>query len=239
MQEWSAGDLYAEFEQRLDSLLAELSPGWQPPELPEAYRFNDRFEAYSRRNAKRAQVQDRLTNRPHAAVALAERVLDAIVCDEDVSFNRDLIQPMLDSIGRRRVQLHLISVIESGPAAKKVCAVRAWYWSQVTLTYNSMDALHERRATQTSRAADDDVVDLRGRYRTACLTAFVACDHGPTRDWLARGCILREDFYPPNLGDLVAQARILAEADPVRYKDLLSKTEDGTTMAAIRYDGTE
>ena len=238
MRDWADGDLHTEFEQGLDHLLADLCPEWQPPELPEPYRSNERFRAYNRRNAKRMQVGGRLKARPDLAAAVAERVLDTVVCDEDVSFNKQLIHPVLDAVGRRPVQLHLISVVEAGPALKKVCAVRAWYWSQVSLVYNSMEALHERQPTKDSRAADDDVADLRARYRAACLAAFVACDHVPTREWLARGFILKDGFYPPNLQDLVAQARAIAEADPSRYKDLLAKNDDGTNMAQINF-GTQ
>jgi hypothetical protein len=35
--------LKAEFEQRLDDLLADLCPQWQPPELPEPYRSDEQL----------------------------------------------------------------------------------------------------------------------------------------------------------------------------------------------------
>ena len=54
---------------------------------------------------------------------------DTIVCDEDVSFNKQLIHPVLAAVGRRRVPRYLISVIDEDPAHKKVCAAPAWYWS--------------------------------------------------------------------------------------------------------------
>jgi len=236
MRDWNDGDLDAEFEQRLDDLLAELCPEWRTPDLPEPYRSDERFRAYERRNAKRIQLGDLLTARPELAVAVADRVLDTIACDEDVSFNKQLIYPVLNAIGRRAVQRYLISVIDAGPAHKKVCAVRAWYWSQVTLVYGSVHDLRERRPTEASRAADDEVADLRGQYRMACLAAFVACEHPPTREWLARGFLLKETHYPANLHDLVARARAIAEADPDRYKDLLAKDDDGTNMAQIGSD---
>jgi hypothetical protein len=134
------------------------------------------------------------------------------------------------------VQHYPISVIETGPAHQKVCAVRAWYWSQVSLVYDSVQALRERRPTQASRAADDEVADLRGQYRRACLTAFVTCEHLPTREWRARGFIRNNEYYPANLHDLVARARAIAEADPDRYTELLAKDYDGTNMAQIGSD---
>ena len=96
--------------------------------------------------------------------------------------------------------------------------------------------MREHRPTVESRSADDEVADLRAAYRIACLTAFVSCDHGPSRAWLARGFLLRPEFYPANVLHLVAQARAIAEADPEQYKDLLAKTEDGTTMAQLGPD---
>jgi hypothetical protein len=238
VQGWTDGDLEAEFERRLDDLLAELCPEWQPPELPEPYRSNQRFRAYNRRNAKRMQLGDLLRTRPEVAVAVVDRVLDVIACDEDVSSNKQLIHPALAAVGRRTVQRYLISVIETGPEHKKVCAVRAWYWSQVSLVYASVQALAERRPTSASRAADDDVADLRGQYRIACLTAFVTCEHVSTREWLARGFLLKDEYYPANVHDVVARAQSIAVADPHRYKALLAAEDDGTNMAQIGSDSS-
>jgi hypothetical protein len=235
MQGWVDGDLAVEFEQRLDELLADVRPGWQPAELPEPYRSDRRFRDYHRRNAKRAQLGDVLKDRPDVAAAHADRVLAAIACDEDVSFNKQLLHPVQHVIGRRTVQRYLISVIEHEPPHKKVCAVRAWYWSQVSLVYNSVDALRQHRPTAASQAAEDSAADLRGEYRIACLAAFVASEHEPTREWLARGFLLVEEYYPPNLHQLVARARTVAEADPSRYKHLLAKEHDGTNMAQLRF----
>jgi hypothetical protein len=143
---------------------------------------------------------------------------------------------MLAAVGRRRVQEHLISVIESGSFLRRVCAVRAWYWSQAMLIYHSAQALQDGRPTAASKATDDEVADLRAWYRAACLTAFVDCDHNPTREWLAMGFILDASFYPSNLHGKVARARAIAESEPVRFKGLLARTDDGTNLAAIVFD---
>jgi hypothetical protein len=233
MSGWEDDGLVVEFEDRLDELLAELCLDWQDPELPEPYRSNLRFVAYNRRNAKRMRLGDLLTARPEVATTLGGRVLEVIACDEDVSSNKQLIAPMLAALGRRAVQHHLISVIETGPEHKKVCAVRAWYWSQVSLVYESVEALQARRPTPLSRAADDAVADLRALYRIACLNAFVTCPQQTTREWLARGFLLRDEYYPANVHDVLAQARTIAEADPDRYKELLAKETDGTNMGQI------
>jgi hypothetical protein len=234
---WIDGGLDQEFEQRLDELLAVVDPRWRAPEAQEPYRSDEQFRVYHRINSKRSHVGERLATRPDLAVALSDRVLDAIACDEDISASRHLMQPLLATIGRRRVQRRLISVIENDSPHKKVCAVRAWYWSQVSLVYDSAEAYDAGRPTRASRAADDEVSDLRGYYRIACLNAFVECDDAETRAWLSRGFLLEPAFYPPTMLGLVAQARVIAEADPLRYRDLLTKTDDGTNMAEIRPGG--
>jgi hypothetical protein len=236
MDEWVDGDLTEEFEQRLDALLVELCPGWTAPEFPEEPSSSRDYLAYERINVKRSRLASLLREQPKVAIANADRVLDAIVCDEDVSSNRQLIEPMVAAVGRRRVQEHLISVIESGSFPRRVCAVRAWYWSQAMLIYHSARALRDRHPTAASKATDDEVADLRAWYRAACLTAFVDCDHKLTRKWLAQGFILDPSFYPSNLHGKVAQARAIAESEPAWFKDLLTKTDDGTNLAAIVFD---
>lgn len=125
MQSWSHGDLDSEFEQRLDRILALLCPDGSPADVPGTYRDDECFRPYRRICAKRLQVAHQLEARPRAASALAGQVLDAIACDEDVAFNRHLIHPMLYTVGRRRLQRYLISVIDGDVTHKKVCAVRA------------------------------------------------------------------------------------------------------------------
>jgi hypothetical protein len=234
MSAWTHGDLTERFEQRLDSLLSQLCPDRVAPTPTGKYASNPEFVAYERLNSKRMRVAVALREQPDAAPAVADRVLDAIVHDEDVSFNRHLIEPMVATVGRRAVQEHLIRAVKTGSPLQRVCAVRAWYWSQVTLVYGSSEALRTRRPTAASRAQDDDVADLRGRYRVACLDAFVDCDDVATREWLGRGFLLDSSFYPPTLHDTVSRARVIAEADPGRFKDLLAKTSDGTNLAALQ-----
>ncbi|WP_234584136.1 hypothetical protein [Micromonospora sp. MH99] len=234
MDAWVDGDLADEFERQLDDLLAELDSAWVEPELQPRFASNESFRRYHRRNGKRWQLACVLRERPDLAATLASRVLAAVVCDEDVAANRQLIEPVLTAVGRRRVQEYLISVVTSGPLLQRVCAVRAWYWSQAVLVYESPRALTGGQPTTGSQAHDDEVADLRGWYRAACLTAFVECDHDATREWLARGFILDESYYPASLHRGVAAARAIAESDPARFKELIAKTTDGTNLAAIR-----
>jgi hypothetical protein len=223
--------LSVEFDQRLADLLAVLCPDWQDPEFPEPGDSGPDLLTYERRNVRRLRVGTLLSARPEAAVTLGDRVLAAITCDEDVSFNRQLISPMLAVLGRRAVQRHLVSVLETGPEHQKVCAVRAWYWSQVSLVYTSAESLRARLPAAVSRAADDEVADLRAAFRIACLTAFLSCRNPETRDWLARGFLLKDEYYPANLHDAVARARVIAEADPDRFRALLTRQDDGTPRA--------
>jgi hypothetical protein len=238
VRDWAHGDLDAEFERRLDEILAEVSPEWVPAPPPGSLRDEQRFRDYWRRNVKRMHLGDVLKARRDVAAERAEAVLAAVVCDEDVSFNKQLLLPVLAATGRRHVQSFLIAAVENESAHKKVCAVHAWYWSQVSLHYRTFGDFDLRRPTAESRAADDDVADLRARYRNACLAAFVACDHAPTRERLSLGFLLVEACYPPDLHHLVQAARAVAAADPERYRRLLDATDDGTSMAHVGSGGT-
>jgi hypothetical protein len=82
------------------------------------------------------------------------------------------------------------------------------------------------------------VADLRGQYRIACLTAFVTCENVSTREWLARGFLLKDEYYPANVHDVVARAQSIAVADPHRYTALLAAEDDGTNMAQIGSDSS-
>ncbi len=226
-------NLVPAFEHLLDGLIAALCPDRSIPASPRPPNDADKSRTYRRVNAKRSQVARELRALVDNGGKIPDAVLDAIVCDEDVSANRQLIEPAVHALGRRAVQRHLIATIERGTYLQKVCAVRAWYWSQVTLVYSSPENLRQRQPTAASRARDDEVADLRANYRTACLMAFVSCDDVPTREWLARGFLLNISFFPPNLHDTVARARAIAEADPMRFKDLLARKHDGTNLAAI------
>jgi len=174
-----------------------------------------------------------MTAQPEVAATAADRVLGVIACDEDMSCNRQLIDPIVAAVGRRILQRYLISVIETGPEHKKVCATDAWYWAQAVLVYEGFQAFDARRPTPASQAAYDDVADLRGQYRIACLRAFVASQQTPTRERLAGGFLLKDERYPPNLHHLVAQARTIAKADPHRYENLLSKEDDEIGLTIV------
>jgi hypothetical protein len=239
MRPWNHGDLYPEFERRLDEILAEVSPGWIPEgELLDRFRDDERLYEYCLRDAKRQHLGDVLKARRDVAAERAEAVLAAVVCDEDVSFNKQLLLPVMAATGRRHVQTFLIAAVENEPPHKKVCAAHAWYWSQVSLHYLTFDDYDRGCPTSESRAADEEVADLRARYRNACLAAFVACDHAPTRERLDGGFQLVEDLYPPDLHHLVRAARAVADADPERYHRLLDATGDGPGMAHIGSGGS-
>ncbi len=234
MDSWRDGGLHSEFEARLDELLLKFLPRRQPPAQPVGPDGDLRSRAARRRLDKRALLAAQLGEQRARTVELADELLHAVVCDEDETLNRQLVEPLVEVAGRRRVQHHLIGTVEWGGAHHKVCAVRAWHWAQVTLVYDSDEARREGRPTAASRLADDRVADLRGWYRAACLAAFVQAGDDATRDWLARGFLLDEGHYLPDKHELVSRARKIAEADPGRFLSLLTWTEDGTSLSVLR-----
>jgi hypothetical protein len=221
---------WTEFEGHLDALLVIFDPAWVQPPIPPGDPLQRQYE---RLCVKRLHVGGVLQRDPGRTAAHAAAILDAIVRDDDPSFTKQLVGPLIAAIGRRAVQRHLIQVAETGSAPQQVCATFAWYWSQVTLVYRSPGDLDEKRATERSRAADDLVADLRAGYRIACLTAFVASRDDYVRERLADWFLLVEHYYPPTMGDLVAQARAIAEADPRRYARLLARSDDGSILGRL------
>ena len=210
-----------EFERHLDGLLARLDPVWTMPELPG--EIDGPHRQYERLNVKRSTVAAMLISPPDRAVALAGPVLDAIVRDDDPTLNRQLIGPMLHAIGRREVKRRLITAVETGPAHQKLCAARAWYWTE---GYGLRESRANPLTPAERQAADDKVADLRAEFRIACLAAFVMSADDDTRDALAARFLLVDRYYPPTVHDLVAQARAIAEAEPERYARLLARSED-------------
>ncbi len=97
--------------------LAELYPGWKPPL---AEHDASRYASWTRLNVKRARLGTTLSQQPRDATALADRVLDAIVWDENESANRQPIDPMLNAVGRRAVQEFLFATVSFGSCPRKL-----------------------------------------------------------------------------------------------------------------------
>ncbi|MFD1045812.1 hypothetical protein ACFQ1S_09690 [Kibdelosporangium lantanae] len=142
-----------------------------------------------------------------------EPLIRAAVHEPDPSFNKQLIEPAITALGRRRVQLALINYLHTGTAPDIAGAARAWYWTQVPLTYlPSSDT-----PTPESLAEYEAFDDLRQRYRHTALRQFVTVDDLDVRRCILPGLPLDPTLYPTEMHDLVAHAVRIARTSSDEY----------------------
>jgi hypothetical protein len=143
-----------------------------------------------------------------------DTLIAAIAHDPNPSFNRRLIEPALAAAGRRAIQETLIGLLGSGTNAEKAGAARAWYWTQVRVSYVNWE---KRIPTEESRREYDAVADLRIRWREAALREFVANEDLDVRRCILPGLTLNPADYPDQLRDLVETAVTIARTHPDEY----------------------
>ncbi|MFE9747111.1 hypothetical protein ACFYOT_19595 [Saccharothrix saharensis] len=142
-----------------------------------------------------------------------EPLVRAMVLEPDPSFNRQLVEPAIAAFGRRRVQLALLTHLDTGSAADAAGAARAWYWTEVRLRYP------RGSDTPTPETAAEHVAfdDLRRRYRHTALHRFVADEDLDVRRCILPGLPLNPNLYPDDLHDLVTQAIRIARTSGDDY----------------------
>lgn len=142
-----------------------------------------------------------------------EPLVRAAVYDPDPSFNRQLVEPAVAAFGRRRVQVRLLEYLRTGTNPQRAGAARAWYWTQVPLTYLG----RSRSPTPESQAEYDAYADLRRQWRETALRVFLATEDLDVRRCILPGLDLRAEHYPHELRATVAQAIHLARTHPDEY----------------------
>ncbi|WP_229074849.1 hypothetical protein [Actinoplanes sp. DH11] len=131
-------------EQRLDGLLRVLNPDWTVPPLPPLGELNNLL---NRVHYKRAEVADRLEQRPDHGADLGSLVLDAILHEISGSTVRRFVTVMCRALGERALAERLIAAAATGTPPERAAAARAWPW--ITGMW------------------DPDAADLRLRFRAA------------------------------------------------------------------------
>lgn len=142
-----------------------------------------------------------------------EPLVRAAVHDPDPSFNRQLVEPALAAFGRRRVQSRLLDYLRTGTDPQRAGAARAWYWTQVPLTYLG----RSRTPTPESKAEYDAHADLRRQWRDTALEVFLATEDLDVRRCILPGLDLRAEHYPKELRSMVTQAIHLARTHADEY----------------------
>ncbi|HEV7713898.1 MAG TPA: hypothetical protein VGP16_37240 [Asanoa sp.] len=137
----------------------------------------------------------------------------AAVLEPDPSFNRDLVRPMVELFGRRRVREALLDHLGEGSDAERAGAARAWYWTLIGVRFEP----GTRTPTAASQAELDAYADLDRRYGDTALRVFVATDNIDVRRCILPGLDLRPRGCRPELRDLVAEATRIARESADDY----------------------
>ncbi|WP_159047414.1 hypothetical protein [Streptomyces sp. XY332] len=206
-----------DFEPLLDELLAIFCPGWELPPIMEGEH------QYHRNEVKRYQLGEAAAQDPAATRQHADLLTHAAVHDQCRSGIRQLIQPLVTACGHRQVQAAIIDYMKTGSNPEKVGAGMAWYFARPGLQYASMEDLRRGVPTEESKAALEALADLRNDYRSACLSAFLACEDPETCQDLSLELSLDPADYPADLRTSHEKARLIIQADPERYRRLLER----------------
>jgi len=142
-----------------------------------------------------------------------EPFVRATVYDPDPSFNRRLVEPALTAFGRRRVQLALLEYLRNGTDPERAGAARAWYWTQVPLTYLA----GSDTPTPESGAEFEAFADLRREWRESALQVFVSNADLEVRRCILPGLDLSVRHYPEALHGTVAEAIRIARTHSDEY----------------------
>ena len=140
-------------------------------------------------------------------------LIRAAVYEPDPSLNRQLVDPVRNAFGRRRVQLALLDYLEAGSGADAAGAARAWYWTSAPLSYVGGSTT----PTPESLAEYEAVADLRQRYRHTALRRFVTDNDLDVRRCILPGLPLDPQLYPEDMRDLVARAVEIARTSDDEY----------------------
>ncbi|MET7534603.1 hypothetical protein [Streptomyces goshikiensis] len=206
-----------DFEPLLDELLAIFCPDWELPAIM------DGEHRYHRNEVKRYQLGEAAAQDPAETRQHAGLLTQAAVHDQCRSGIRQLVQPLVTACGHRQIQAAIIDYMRTGSNPEKVGASMAWYFARPGLQYASMEDLRRGVPTEESKAALEALADLRSYYRSACLSAFLACDDPQTRQDLSLELSLDPSDFPVELRNSHEKARLIIEADPERYRQVLER----------------
>jgi hypothetical protein len=194
------------YEQCLTDLI-DLLGVERPPLTPDTGRSHWKWQHQTRRVIAQA------VRRPPVREEWFEPLVRAAVYEPNPSFNRQLVEPALTAFGRRRVQLALLEHLRAGINLERAGATRAWYWTQVPLTYRA----GSRNPTPESKAEYDAFADLGREWQETAPQVFVTNDDLDVRRCILPGLNLRVQRYPEVLRQTVEEAIRIARTHPDEY----------------------
>jgi hypothetical protein len=199
-------DTSTTYERCLTDLI-DLLGAERPPLTPETKRSRWEWQHQAR------QVIGQAVRRLPVREEWFEPLVRAAIYEPNPSFNRQLVEPALAAYGRRRVQLALLEHLRSGTNPERAGAARAWYWTQVPLTYLAGSTT----PTPESEAEFQAFADLRREWQETALQVFVTNDDLDVRRCILPGLDLRVQHYPETLHDTVRAAIRIARTHPDEY----------------------
>ena len=153
---------------------------------------------------------------------LFEPFLTAAINEKKPSLNRQFVEPCIHAWGHRRVNEHLLAVVEAGDAPEIAGAVAALYWANMSITFSGeVPEYTLEHATPESRAAFLELKDVWERKRELYLTTFINKDNVEVRRQIIPSLKLDESVYCDELKPLVGQAIEIArnhEDDYIRHR---------------------
>ena len=127
---------------------------------------------------------------------MLKQMLLAGVLEKDPSYNRDFIQPCLQSFGPETILIQLLEYLESGSDEEKAGAASAFYWV---------------------RGDGESTADLRLRIRCQMLREFVHNSDLEVRRRIIPLLDLEARKYPRELRPLTKQAIDIARSHSDEY----------------------
>lgn len=143
-----------------------------------------------------------------------EPLIGAAVYEPDPSHNRWFVEPAINAFGRRRVQVALLALLQTGTDRERAGSARAWYWTGYPLKQQ-----HLRAGTVAAGmgAEADEAPDVVAAWREASLREFVGNEDLNVRCCILPGLRLNPESYPPELRNLVDTAVAVARSHPDEY----------------------
>ncbi|WP_194926467.1 hypothetical protein [Catenulispora pinisilvae] len=223
------------FEPLLDDLATVFCPSvsWQTETSGDPV-----FDAYSRCEAKRFKIGEACATGRGAVQEHTDQIMHAIAHDHCPSGDRQLIEPLVRSLGAREVMERVLDYLETGSTAERMGAAMAWYWAVPSVQYATVEELHadletrgpDKGATRVALSplaptpADSNAEaralrrELEPRFRVGCLRAFLASNAPEDRLYLSSKFTLNLAEYPPALHAEVERAAQIAATDPEHHR---------------------
>jgi hypothetical protein len=164
-----------QFEDLLDAALATFSSQWRLPDAPARIADSPDHHLGWRCNRKRMALVAELAVNSATIRVNRSLFLRLIVHDLNPSFNRFLIEPIVNALGVADVHDALIHYVENGTLVEQFGAVRAWYSAQPGLHYPTTQAHDSGDPSLGSSLAYSDWMALWPRYEEACRRAVRSC----------------------------------------------------------------